>query len=454
VLTSTFEILGLRVPAPGRRALPGIVALPFCVLLTVAIGVADYWTGYDIRLAPLYLLPLALASWMLGRAAGAVVAVAAATCWLILFESSHPYSHPFYFYWEGGIMFTVHLLFVLLLARLREALEHSDQRFITVLEGLDAVVLVEDARGGLLYGNRRFRELFAALPPALRGEGELHEEASGRWYHAHARPLRWVDGREALLRVLSDVTEERHARELIAKHREAAHRTARLVALGEFASAIAHELNQPLAAIATYNDASLLLLQKGGANAAELKAAMAKCRDQAKRAGDIIQRLREVLRQPVPARVRHSLNEIARAALELAAPQAEEAGVALELRLAAGELPVRTDRLLVEQAALNLLRNAIEAVQRLPVERRRVTLATAPGAPGSASLSVTDLGEGLPAEVGERLFQPFVSTKPDGLGLGLSICRSVIESLGGSIRARAGDGAGARFEFSLPAEAT
>ena len=442
----------LRAPAPGAAA-RAVRTFVGCVSVMAVIAIADYHTGYDLRLAILYLAPVALATWSLGRPWGIGFAFVAVFTWLLMYESSHPYSDAFYFYWEGVVYLGVFVIFAVLLARLRDALARSDERFTTVLEGLDAVVLVEDARDGvLLYGNRRFRELFGALPSTLRGSGELLDDTSGRWYLAQTRPLRWVDGREALLRVLADVSEERRARELIAKHREAAHRTARLVALGEFASAIAHELNQPLAAIATYNDACLMLLRRGGGGQGELATAMSKCRDQAARAGAIIQRLREVLRQPVPERSRQPLNDIARTAIELARSQAEEAGVSLSLDLAPDGPVVRTDRLLVEQVALNLVRNAIEAVQGLPAERRRVRLATGRGAAGSATLEVSDRGPGLPAEVGERLFQPFVSTKPDGLGLGLSICRSVIESLGGGIRARAAEGAGACFEFWLPLE--
>src|SRR5262245_38473725 len=260
---------------------------------------------------------------MLGAAVGTALALASAGAWLVTFASTHPYTSDFYFYWEGGIYATSFLIIVALLTRLRAALARSDERFVTVLESLDEAVCVEDVRGGeLLYGNRRFREQFGSTPPLLRVTGEVQDAASGRWYLVHARPLRWTGGRDALLRVVSEITEERRARELIERHHDATHRTARLVALGEFASAIAHELNQPLAAIATYNNACLLLLQKEDTDPAELREAMGKCRDQAKRAGAIIQRLRELLRQPVPALRQQDLNVLAQAALELAEPQA------------------------------------------------------------------------------------------------------------------------------------
>jgi len=444
------------VVAPITRS-GAVPALLGCFCLVIVVAIADYLTGYEIRLAILHLIPIAIATWRLGTSAGLIVAIAAAISWTAVFESNHPYPDPFYFYWEAAIDVVSYVVFVLLLARLRTALERSDERFVTVLEGLDAAVAVEDAASSvLLYANKRWRETFGAAPPSFREAGETRDERTGRWYLVQPRPLRWIDGREALLRVWTDVTDVRRARELMQRHREAAHRTSRLVALGEFASAVAHELNQPLAAIATYNNACLRLLESdaGGESAqSDLREAMQKCRDQAKRAGAIIQRLREILRQPLPPRTEQDLNEVARAALQLAEPEAIEAGVELRL-LGQPGARVRADRLLIEQVALNLLRNAIESVRSLPESRRRVTIETSVDAGGRPVLAVVDTGEGVPAEVKERLFDAFVTTKAGGLGLGLSICRSVIEAHGGSIGYERETASGrSRFAFWLPGEA-
>jgi C4-dicarboxylate-specific signal transduction histidine kinase len=315
-----------------------------------------------------------------------------------------------------------------------------------LVEALPHPVYVQDLDSGtFLYGNRRFRQTFAA-PPRLHGEGEFHDRANDRWYVLRSHPVSWIDGRKASLCVLSDVTEERRASELIAKHRDAAHRTARLIALGEFASAVAHELNQPLAAIATYNHSCMRMLQSGNADPAQLLQAMHICRDQAKRAGRIIQRLRGLLRHPGPALSEQDLNELVAAVLELAEPGAREAGVSFERELSPRPPVVRADRLLIEQAALNLVRNAVEAVQELAPERRRVTVATRVEPDGSGTLAVSDLGDGVPSDVRERLFEPFVTTKRGGLGLGLSICRSVVEAHGGTIRHEENS----RFAFTLP----
>jgi C4-dicarboxylate-specific signal transduction histidine kinase len=420
--------------------------------LVVLIGIADYFTGYEVRLAILYLIPIAWGTWKIGAGAGAAAAAAAIACWFAAFATSHPYSTPLYFYLEGAATGATFLVIVLLLEFLRRALARSDARLISVLEGMDAAVQATDARTGqVLHDNRRFRELFGDRR-FTQESGELHDPQTGRWFELRTHALRWTDGRPAVLRMLADVTEEREARELLARQREQAHQTARLVALGEFASAIAHELNQPLTATANYNNACLRLLESGEFEVVELQEAMRKCRDQALRAGAIIQRLRAVLRQPSATPAALDLHEVAQAVCHLAQGEAGEAGVSIELEPSGGLPAVRADRLLIEQVALNLVRNAVEAVQHLPPARRRIAIATTREPGGKVMLAVSDQGEGVPPEIRGRLFEAFVTTKARGLGLGLSICRSVIESLGGSIEYREREEGGARFCFSLPAE--
>jgi PAS domain-containing protein len=174
------------------------------------------------RLAILYLLPV-FGYLECGRNAGMGIAVLATLSWLISFQSSHGYSHDLYYYWEGAILLGTLLAFALLLGRLRQALEHADQRFVTVLEGLDAAVYVNDmATGKILYTNRRFREFLSAGSIGSAGEieksltshrrisslqdrhcsariravaGQFQDKASKRWFLVHARVINWIDGR-------------------------------------------------------------------------------------------------------------------------------------------------------------------------------------------------------------------------------------------------------------------
>jgi C4-dicarboxylate-specific signal transduction histidine kinase len=412
--------------------------------LALLVAIADHASGGAYPLQLLYFGPVALASWMSGRAAGVAVAAVSSASWQAV--------HGDLF--ETAMVTVLFILLVALIVRLREALRQADERFTAAMEGLNDPVYVEDAQTGeILFRNRRYAETFGASRPRFNEGAETQNAAADRWFVLRSNALRWSDGRNARLCVLSDVTEERRARELLAKHRDAAHRTARLIALGEFASAIAHELNQPLAAIATYNHSCMRMLQSGNPDSGELQQAMHICRDQAKRAGKIIQRLRDLLRPPGPAFTEQNLNELVGAVLRLAEPAARDAGISFESRLSASPPAVRADRLLIEQVALNLVRNAIEAVETLPKGRRRITVATRIEPDGSGTLSVSDLGDGVPGEARERLFDPFVTTKPGGLGLGLSICRSVIEAHGGIIRHQQIGQTGAVFSFTLPGAA-
>jgi C4-dicarboxylate-specific signal transduction histidine kinase len=412
--------------------------------LALVVAMADHASGGAYRLGVLYFAPIALASWKSGTIAGLAVTAVSIASWHMVRGNLL----------ETAIAAALFIVLVGLTVRLRETLQQAEERFAAAMEGLNDPVYVEDARGGeILYSNRRYAETFGASRPRFNESGETQNPAADRWFVLRSNPLRWSGGRSATLCVLSDVTEERRARELLAKQRDAAHRTARLIALGEFASAIAHELNQPLAAIATYNHSCMRMLQSGNPDSGELQQAMHICRDQAKRAGKIIQRLRDLLRPPGPAFTEQDLNELVGAVLRLAEPAARDAGISFESRLWATPPAVRADRLLIEQVALNLVRNAMEAVETLPKERRRITVATQVEADGSGTLSVCDLGEGVPREASERLFDPFVTTKPGCLGLGLSICRSVVEAHGGAIRHQANREGGAVFSFTLPGAA-
>jgi len=439
------RILPTPASSLGRHALIKGGGLAAGLGLVVLIGLVDHATGLANHLELLYVVPISVASWMSGRIGGIVVALAAVASW----QFAQP---PVLASIAATVVF---ILFVGLIGRLRQALDRSDERFSAAMDALLDPVYVEDGRTGeLLYRNRSYAEIFGASRPRFQAAGETQNPAGDRWFVLRSQSLAWSDGRSATLCVLSDVTEERRAREMIAKQRDAAHRTARLIALGEFASAIAHELNQPLAAIATYNHSCMRMLESGNLDTGELQQAMHVCRDQAKRAGKIIQRLRSLLRPPGPAFAEQNLNELVGAVLRLAEPEAREAGIRFERQLAPKAPVVRADRLLVEQVAVNLIRNAMEAVQELPAERRRIIVATRVEADGSGTLSVADLGEGVPETLKAGLFDPFVTNKPGGLGLGLSICRSVVEAHGGRIRHEANARAsGAVFAFTLPGAA-
>lgn len=253
---------------------------------------------------------------------------------------------------------------------------------------------------------------------------------------------------------------EQHARDLEAiavdarerlqqRQTELAH-LSRLSTMGEMASGIAHEINQPLSAIVSYNQASIRMLAEPEPDHAELTRAMRMAAEQSKRVGEIIRRLRSFVRNEPPQARLLDLNDVVGASLELIDHLLVDAMVRVNTELAANLPPVAADSIQLEQVLLNLLRNAIDAMQRVPPAARRVTLRTR-AAGGGVEIEVVDAGSGIDQATLARLFHPFFTTKADGMGLGLAISQTIVESFGGSIAARNGEQCGAIFTIVFPA---
>ena len=289
-------------------------------------------------------------------------------------------------------------------------------------------------------------------------------------------PLVDGDGRHTgWMSAVLDLSAQRRVEEFSRQQQDRLQATARLATVGEMASLLSHELNQPLAAIASYASGSLNLLAdaemaRDAGTPAMLQGALERIAEQAERAGRVIKsvhdfvRRREQLHETLPA------ERLIDAVLPLARMQARKSGTRIELDLPpalpaiAGEtLPptargtrVRCDRTMVEQVLLNLARNGIQAMEAGTPEAERVlTLRVRQTHPRWVTLSVIDTGPGIPADVAARLFTPFFTTKPEGMGLGLSLCRTVIEQHGGALDHGPGPGGrGTEFRFTLPAPAT
>jgi C4-dicarboxylate-specific signal transduction histidine kinase len=224
----------------------------------------------------------------------------------------------------------------------------------------------------------------------------------------------------------------------------------RLATMGEMAAGIAHELNQPLTAIASYAQACDWLLARGSSDTAESRDALQQITAQGLRAGEIIRRLRNLVRTPDTFRVETDVNELIEELKGLALTDARAHNVRLTLELAPALAPVVANRVEIQQVVLNLVRNAIEALEGVPPERRDIVLRTAPGPDSNVELAVIDSGPGVDAAIVDRLFSPFVTTKPAGAGLGLAISRSIVEAHKGTLRYRPAGAGGACFVLRLP----
>ncbi len=481
-MISPIEVapLSTAMPFTGTRAtLRPIPVFILALVLIALVAVADYLTGYGVRLALLYLVPITLATWFGGLRMGVLVAITTVLTWVASFHSIHPYSHAVYYYWEGAVMIATFLTFVLLLDRLRAALARADERFLRVLEGLHAgVYVVDDRSGRVLYANRRLTRLLNGDPRQLHAndferrfvEGnrtaakpsdavdetadhpqasEVRDDANGRWYLVHTGPIPWLRGQHATLKVMTDISAQKQAQLLKRQHEETQRNATHLVTLAEIASRLAHEINQPLGAITGYHSACLRLLASGQHDAREVVGAIEKCQEQVARIAQIVNRTREFVRRRGPTPSPADLNAIIREAVQLMELDLERGEARVQFDLAPALPNVLADRVLVVQVVVNLLRNAIEAMQTAAVDSRVIKIRTAHES-GVVLATIADRGAGIPPTMTDRLYTPFSTTKAQGLGLGLSICHSVIEAHGGRLWHTSNPGAGCSFHFALP----
>jgi two-component system sensor histidine kinase DctS len=251
-----------------------------------------------------------------------------------------------------------------------------------------------------------------------------------------------------------DITDRKRVEELNRKQEEKLQDSARLATMGEMSSMLAHELNQPLAAISSYTAGALNVLGRAEDGAAPvdaslLRRALEQARQQAQRAGQIIKSVHEFVKKREPERQPVTIGSVVDGVRALVELQARQAYVALRVRIP-HDLPlVLADRLLLEQVLLNLTRNGIESMQDVAPEQR-ILRVEADERDGHVAVSVIDHGHGIAPEVAERLFSPFFSTKAEGMGMGLSICRTAIEFHGGTLTHAPNPGGGTIFIFSLP----
>jgi PAS domain S-box-containing protein len=366
--------------------------------------------------------------------------------------------------------------------RVRAALEAAQLRLEAVLDGLDAAVFVADANSDeILFANRAFKSIhgFDSVGRSARGvavpqpersdyrvdprnlgeealprelfDGDLQHPLSGRWYHVREQATRWVDGRVVRMGIATDITSHKQAEEMARQQEERLARTARLVTIGEMASTLAHELNQPLSAIANYSMGCATRLESGDFRREDLVAAMRKASAQAERAGKVIRRIRDFVRKSEPRRAAVPLAEIVEDTLGIAEIDTRRAGVRLCIDIAPELPPVFADRIMIEQVLLNLIRNAIEAMAELPPNRRTLEV-RARRADAVVVVSVVDHGHGIDEEASAMLFTPFFTTKSEGMGMGLNICRSIIEFHDGRLWVEPNPGGGTIFNFTLPME--
>ena len=360
--------------------------------------------------------------------------------------------------------------------KIREELAASQERFTTVLEGLDAAVSVISLETDeLLFANRFYRENFGndskghfqlaqqenqiatlhniaqdlqdyirdGIPTSfLYQESESEDiqltDGSNKWFEVRRRYIPWVDGHLAQLLIATDITSRKAAEDQSRQQEERMQFTSRLTTMGEMASSLAHELNQPLSAISNYcmGVAKRLDGNLDPALSKEIMPALEKASEQAHRAGTIIQRIRGFVKRSEPQRKESCIKTIISDAVGLVEIEAHRHRLSISSEVADDLPEVNLDPVLILQVVVNLLKNALDSVREAyplssrwsaPPVRISADLDTSIF-PAMLKIQVTDTGSGIPENVLEHMFEPFFSTKSDGMGMGLNICRSIVES--------------------------
>ncbi len=362
--------------------------------------------------------------------------------------------------------------------RIREQLATSHERFTAVLEALDASISVAPLGSDeLLFANKLYRlwfgshtaghmqlveeagvpatitsdetrdvvDAFAGLPtdhlPEKEAESsEVYLGSLGRWLEVRTRYLSWVDGRLAQMVIATDITARRVAEEQSEIQAQRAQASSRLITMGEMASSVAHELNQPLTAINNYCNGMVSRIKSHQISEDELLGALEKTARQAYRAGQIIHRIRAFVRRSEPNRTVASVATLVAEAVELAEIELRRRNVKLNQYVALGMPNLLVDPILIEQVLLNLLKNAAESVDtaQRPTAQRIVKLRVAPAQMANKQViefMVVDSGGGITPDAMARLYEAFYSTKAEGMGIGLSLCRSIVESHMGWMKA-------------------
>jgi PAS domain S-box-containing protein len=462
---------------------------------TLAEGPANPWVhlaNLASVLIVIYVLDAAIRSWRAGDRRRAVLIGGSVATFIVLGGIHAPLV-------DAGVIETPYMISLAFLAivlalsyelvsdavlasRYAKEIRASEARWRSLLTDVQLAVIGVDPRGRIDYANPFLERLIdypaqdligrpvaslvpesdrAELTERLAAAAQTGPRAHSRWDLVCAsgarRSLAWstvrlddADGGYAgLLSIGEDITERLEAERNLDHTRRELERLGRANMLGELVSTLAHELNQPLAAILSNAQAARRFLGSGSPDPVELREILDDIVRDDKRAGEVIQRLRLLLSKGHVERERFQIRDAIGEVLTMAAAELENQRVAVIQELPSNLPAVDADRVETQQVIMNLLANAVHAVSSSPPERRRVLIRAGYLRGDHLQISIEDTGPGIPADALPRLFEPFFTTRPHGLGMGLAICRRIVEAHGGQILGE-NTGDGARFSFTVP----
>ena len=364
----------------------------------------------------------------------------------------------------------------------RKRAETEMQKLSSALEHTADSVMISDRSGVVVYVNRAFEQitgysqdevvghianfinyncyddqLYEQLQDTIfRGEvfrgAIINQRKDGAVYYEEKTITPLKDEQGNIIYFVStgkDITERKLAEERARQHESQIAHYSRVSTMGEMASALAHELNQPLAAIVNYAQGCVRRLRSDAVNPQELTPALEQIVAQGERSGEIIRRLRNFMSKREPKRSHVDINDVIKEAADLASLEARHKNITLRFELDQHLTPVYVDVIQIEQVVLNLVRNAMESISNAECDKREVLIRTETKFKGAIEVEVQDSGPGLPDNQIDHIFEAFFTTKPGGMGMGLSISRSIIEAHGGQLFAKKNAGGGAVFAFTL-----
>jgi two-component system sensor kinase FixL len=355
----------------------------------------------------------------------------------------------------------------------------------TILETVPDAMVVIDERGVVQYFSIAAERLFGYAADEVRGQNvrmlmpapyrEQHDGYLARYRATGERRIIGIgrivvgqrkdgstfpmelsvgeansSGQRLFTGFVRDLTERQRTERRLHELQDGLLHVSRLRSMGQMAAALAHELNQPLTATANYMRAALRLLAGPTPDLDRVRQAMQHAVEQTLRSGEIIRRLRTFVARGEVARRPENVANLIEEATGLALVGAKERGIKVLINLDPDLPQAAVDRVQIQQVVLNLIRNAIEAMEGLPVRELNLGAATRGN---QVLVSVGDTGNGIPPEIEARLFQPFVTTKSQGMGIGLSVCRTIVEAHGGRLWVEPNPSGGSIFRFTLPIEA-
>ncbi len=364
-------------------------------------------------------------------------------------------------------------------------LAKSQQRLLDAIESLNDGFVLHDAEDQMVLSNSKFNDFYELSPELLKHKTLFSDQirwalANGKLGDARGREEDWLQERISLHRdpkgafeqrlsdgrwlqvneirtkeggivgIRTDITRLKQAEEAIRQHEADLAMVQRRSTMGEMAAALAHELNQPLTAVVNYCAGSLRRLEADSMSQDELVEILTTIREQAQRAGDVLRHIGSFVSEGEVSKGLVDINDAIRSVMALLKEELRRNRIEVRLQLSADLPEIHAAEIGIEQVVLNVVKNAIEAMQGVDAAERRLRISTSRRAGGRVMVSVTDSGHGFSATNGETYFEPFVSTKKDGMGMGLAICRSIISALGGRISMRKGRKAGTKVSFLLP----